>query len=341
MSWLRTTAKYWLASALHFSGLLALWSWCRRLLGVEEVCVFSLHRVLTPQQRSHANSLPAMVLDQAAFAALLHYLSRHFHVLSLHSFLQGSLPEGRPSCLLTLDDGWQDNYTTAYPLLRQFGLPAIIFLTTGMIGTKEVFWVERLIRACKRDGRHRDLRSRFEDLTGKPLDAQGSDDSALELMISHLKRMPAAVRSQALARLLPSEVGDDWAGDRMLDWDQVAEMRQAGIEFGAHTATHPLLPFETDAFAEAEVLGSRQKILEMLSSAARAFAYPNGDWDPRIRQCVLRAGYECAFTTQRGWYRRADDRYTIRRVSIDDGRVLAPDGTFSPALFHWNLYRSS
>ncbi len=39
------------------------------------------------------------------------------------------------STALTFDDGYQDNYTTVFPLLKQYNFPATIFVTTGLIGT--------------------------------------------------------------------------------------------------------------------------------------------------------------------------------------------------------------
>lgn len=48
------------------------------------------------------------------------------------------------SCLITFDDGWKDNYTYAYPVLKRHHIPALIFLTTDFIGTSRAFWHEQL-----------------------------------------------------------------------------------------------------------------------------------------------------------------------------------------------------
>ena len=69
----------------------------------------------------------------------------------------------------------------------------------------------------------------------------------------------------------------------------------------------------------------------------RAFAYPNGNWDPRVRQAVIAAGYECAFTVRPGWHRRDADPFTMDRILLHEGNVTGRDGSFSPAMFHLTL----
>ena len=72
------------------------------------------------------------------FEQHLHYLKQSKHVpLSLkeieeHLLLGTSLPEN--AVAITLDDGFEDNYTNAYPLLKKYQIPATIFLTSGLMG---------------------------------------------------------------------------------------------------------------------------------------------------------------------------------------------------------------
>ena len=69
----------------------------------------------------------------------------------------------------------------------------------------------------------------------------------------------------------------------------------------------------------------------------RTFAYPNGNWDERVRQLVKEAGYERAFTTRPGWYDQRQDPYTIRRILLHEGNVTDRDGRFSPAMLSLTL----
>ena len=41
---------------------------------------------------------------------------------------------------LTFDDGYRDNYTLAYPLLKRLGVPFTVYVTTGFIDNKQEMW---------------------------------------------------------------------------------------------------------------------------------------------------------------------------------------------------------
>lgn len=326
------------ANLLHYSGLLSLrrFIW-NRVLHHREVCILGLHRVLTEEQERQANSLGGMILKEATFVKVLDYISRRFKIVPLEEFLKGlrdGADRSRPWCLLTFDDGWGDNYTTAYPWLKRFGVSATIFLATGLIGGEETFWVERLKAAWKDSSRRAAIRSGLK--TAVP---QSEREPEIEEVIEALKQMPADKRRQILAGVDQSKPGGsaEYNGDQMLNWDQVTEMSRDGIDFGSHTVTHPLLIFESDATIHRELQFSRETLSEKLNRSTRAFAYPNGAWDDRVRHLVKEAGFDCAFTTERGLHRCGQDPYTIRRVLIHEGSVTGLNGKFSAAMLSFRL----
>ncbi len=326
------------AGLLHYSGLLGLWRFVRRsILRKTEVCVIGFHRVLTEAERARSNSLDALVLRHATFVRVLEYVRRRFHVVSLEAFLSGEATgaeTSKPCCLLTFDDGWRDTYSTAYPCLRKFAIPATVFLTSGLIEARGGFWAERLRRAW----RDSSARAQIQSLLDRDVQKQGQVAS-LEHIIEWLKHMPAEERRLVLERWPLSEDNCDGPDepDQMLTWNQVMEMSRDGIEFGTHTVSHPLLTYENAATVERELRLSKQVLEEKLHRKARAFAYPNGEWDERVRRWVEQVGYECAFTTRPGWYQRGQNPYTIPRILLHEGNVTGPNGQFSPAMLSLTL----
>lgn len=85
----------------------------------------------------------------------------------------------------------------------------------------------------------------------------------------------------------------------LMSADQIKEWSNRGMEFGAHSRTHPdLTGLSTDAIDE-EVIGSREDLKNLLGSPPSSFAYPYGRVDPRVRSRVAVA-FELAFVVQTG-----------------------------------------
>jgi peptidoglycan/xylan/chitin deacetylase (PgdA/CDA1 family) len=274
------------------------------------------------------------MLREETFARLLQHFRRWFQVIPLSDLTEGGGKSTKLRCLLTFDDGWRDNFTTAFPLLKRFRMPVVVFLTTGLIDSRETFWVERLRKGWTDPDLQRKMRERFGTHA-----ASESSDSALAEIIENLKHRPSQERAKIISQLLPPASPDSApAGvDEMMAWEEVLAMSREGIEFGAHTVNHPLLVYESDAELDRELRSSKQAIEERLRTEARAFAYPNGSWDERVRNRVEAAGFCCAFTTQRGWYRQGDDRFAIRRIMLHEGNVTGLGGRFSPAVLSLRL----
>ena len=335
---IRRNLHFFVAGLLYYSGFLGLVRFfqngIRRRSGI---CILGLHRVLDPEAERRTNSQESIMLRETTFAKMLEFLSRRFCIVSLESFLTDgdtAVDSSKTCCILTFDDGWVDNYRTAYPWLKKYEAPATIFLATGWIGTGEGSWVEELRSLWKDSARRGEVRSALRWAS-----REQDQEEEIEETIEHLKHMPAEQRLRVMSALLKAHGNGNRSQeiDRMMTWHEVEEMNRDGIEFGSHTVTHSLLSFENDEMVDRELQESREVLEEKLHKKVRAFDYPNGDYDDQVKKKVKEAGYECAFTTRGGWHRFGGDPYAIRRIGIHEGNVTGPDGKFSPAMFSLRL----
>ena len=105
----------------------------------------------------------------------------------------------------------------------------------------------------------------------------------------------------------------------MLTWEQLCEIRDYGIECGAHSHSHPQLDTLPPAAVQREIVQSKEILEEHLESNITSFAYPFGYSTPAIRQQVRDAGYTsaCAVKFALSSVRAAsDDPFALARLLV-------------------------
>ena len=217
-------------------------------------------------------SLPFASATPELFRQHLRWLCAHCEVVPLRALrAYASRASGtEPVVAITFDDGYEDNYTYAFPLLKEAGTAATVFLTTGLIGSD-----------------------------------------------------PGVIRTFCDLYDVPPELV---AG---LSWPQIHEMRGGGVEFGAHTHTHPNLSFIGPATASTEIRTSTDILEEHLQEPIVSFAYPFGKpgihFDAATVGVVAALGFECAVTVHYRGVRAGDSPLRIPRFAVtnDSLDVLA------------------
>src|SRR5437868_6889157 len=71
-----------------------------------------------------------------------------------------------------------------------------------------------------------------------------------------------------------------------MDWDMARKLKQSGMDIGGHTVYHPVLSRLTKAEQEAEIMGCKDKLAEMLGVTMDYLAYPVGDSDSYNEQTI-------------------------------------------------------
>jgi peptidoglycan/xylan/chitin deacetylase (PgdA/CDA1 family) len=99
---------------------------------------------------------------------------------------------------------------------------------------------------------------------------------------------------------------------------QLKQLAGNRFDIGAHSRTHVDLRRCSSSQLVDEVQGAKADLEDVLGDEVRAFAYPFGAFDRRVRQAVLDAGYEQAVTTRRAWVRDGSDRLALPRNFVGE-----------------------
>jgi peptidoglycan/xylan/chitin deacetylase (PgdA/CDA1 family) len=104
-----------------------------------------------------------------------------------------------------------------------------------------------------------------------------------------------------------------------LTWEQLREMRDAGISIEAHTKMHPYLVKITDPKKLVnEISGSKKILEEELGLHITSFAYPFGTYDDAVVAEVKNSGFRTARTLRGGIEQSESERYVLRASLVTD-----------------------
>jgi len=108
------------------------------------------------------------------------------------------------------------------------------------------------------------------------------------------------------------------AGDvpaALMDEVEVRDWLAADQEIGSHTQTHPRLTQLSPCAAGEEINASKKSLEDRFGVPIEHFCYPYGDWNERVRDLVIEAGYKTACTTLTGISTRSESLFLLKRFT--------------------------
>lgn len=313
------------ADLLYRTGLLSFLA-RRRLKGRAVVLMY--HRVLPAELAACSFSHPGIIVTPDTFAKHMAFLKRELRPLSLDEFRQhmeagAPFPDG--ACLVTFDDGWIDNHDYALPILREQGIPAVVFVATDYLDSDRPFWQEYLGHLLYEVSRHGLCESvlRSHDISLPPPGDDANLRHAIADTVDRFRRksyedIEDLVGTLAGALSRSEKDPKNSAPDKFMTWQQVRALYEAGITVASHSSSHRLLARLDPPTVKAELAGAREALRARLGTETRALAYPGGSYDARVRQSAIDAGYRLGFTTDPGATGAHGDPLLIPRVNVHE-----------------------
>jgi peptidoglycan/xylan/chitin deacetylase (PgdA/CDA1 family) len=278
-------------------GFLDAYSIFRKHFG-SQIMILTYHRV-----GPNNNTWLLPPTSTADFENQMRYITKTHKIMPLYK-LAKALQEGKSLegkiAVVTFDDGYKDSYLHAFPILKKYNIPATIFLITGHIDKGNLFWFDK-IRYILYNTKIKKIE--LEDFGEFLVDSIDNKLRSMFIIVEKLKKIPNEKKDDILIKLtdicninIPSDLGREI----ILSWDEVKEMNEYDIIFGAHTVTHPILTKVSLDQARFEISQSKKDIEKRINQNIDTFCYPNGtieDFNNNIIEIVKNSGFSCAVTT--------------------------------------------
>jgi peptidoglycan/xylan/chitin deacetylase (PgdA/CDA1 family) len=269
------------------------------------------------------------------FRAQLRWLRDHADIEPIDCL---STPTGtRPRIIVTLDDGYVDNLTTAKPILEELDVPATVFVTSGLVGSTDGFWQDQLIDLLLRHDvppLHLEI-----ELGGRLLRAHiGSRvtrERAHAFFHHRFRREPPATIRHGMQQLI-EQLGirpEVPSAALPLSSQELRSLTDGGlVTVGAHTVHHSMLASLDEAGQAYEIRQSAADLAEIVGARITSFAYPFGRSDEYDGTSVriVSESFDRAFTAESGVVPDGGDPFELPRIYIGDWdtrilrRQLAP-----------------
>jgi len=310
--------KELVAKTLHQTGFDRVLNMARSWRGV---LILNYHRIGNGSQSPYDRNLWSATSEE--FESQVRIVTRNFDVIGLedldHALQQ---PRGR-HVAFTFDDGYLDNYTEAFPILKSYNTKAAFFVTTGFLDVPQMPWWDEIAWMVRRSPLEELPQNRWT-LTPLPFDEPNREQVIRDCLLVY-KRISGCQTKQylsELSELLQSgRAPERIAHELWMTWPMLREMRQAGMTIGGHTVNHPILANLTPEQQDFEVGECLRRISQELREPATTFSYPVGgrsSFNSHTRKALERNGVRWAFTFIGGHVRqRKIDRLALPRTAIE------------------------
>ena len=243
------------------------------------------------------------------FAEQVAYVASRCNPVSLTDVLDRRLSKRRVNVLLTFDDGYENNFTCAFPVLETYGVPALFALPTGFVCDRRPLWNDVIESAVQESGEG-EVTVRWEcDESSFDLRSRGGRTAALRWLMRQAvtadpRRRDALVRGALGALAVDPDAGAMFenADYRPLEAEQIRALAASGlVELASHSVSHFMMARLPSELKRRELEESKRRVESLSGRPCRAFCVPGGSYDGEMLELAKQAGYQAVLTSDWGW----------------------------------------
>ncbi|MEM0966811.1 MAG: polysaccharide deacetylase family protein [Verrucomicrobiota bacterium] len=264
-------------------------------------------------------------ISENDFRQQMNLVSIKYHPLSIDEVVEiHEAGESYPAnaVVVSFDDGFENNHDIAAPILSDLEVPAVFYLSTGIVGTGRMFWVDQIEDVLNRSEKEEIEIALGAEPISFSLGSQRLRIQALETIKDYCKRSEAAEKDRVVLELVEAagvKPDVNASGNyKAMTWEKAKRLNGDPLfTVGGHTMNHNILtrlePFEM----EREITESLKAIRRETGVKPRHFSYPEGQadhFDEGVIECLKNSEVVCSPSAIDGVNRREFDLFNLRRI---------------------------
>jgi peptidoglycan/xylan/chitin deacetylase (PgdA/CDA1 family) len=265
-------------------------------------------------------------LEKDYFYSILKELKRSGHPISMDEVVDCHL-SGKPypanAFAITFDDGFENNYSVAAPILKDLGIPATFYITTGFIQNNAMSWIDR-IEHCLEHTQNVLLRLPWSDVKHT---IKNPEDAIhiLNIIRNTVKNNPD-IDINTLVSNIYDQCGLEGVCqssdplDKKMTWDQIRLLNDdESFTIGGHTHSHAILSFLNAKELRNEISQSLGLLKEKSCVFTKHYSYPEGlayCYSDSVIEELQNHGIVCSPTAMNGVNHFQNNLFHLKRIMV-------------------------
>lgn len=290
-----------------------------------QITIYLFHGVINKKNNSIRNYTEKHIQSHY-FKSLIQKLSKKGNPISIDEAVK-TLREKKKikpkSFVISFDDGFYNNISIAYPILRSLKIPFVIYLTTNFIDKNGMSWIDQIEHCVYKTKIKKLFISRYK----KNFEIK-NDKEKIKLMkyirtkVKKDKNCDPNKFAKQINKILGfnKEIRSNLIIDKKLSWKDIKKFKNNNlITFGGHSHTHLPLGYLKPNILKQEIKTSVRKIKNQLGSNNIHYSYPEGSketYSKKVIRELKKNNIKSSVTTLDGSNSKNTNLYELKRIFV-------------------------
>jgi len=296
-----------------------------KYLSNDTLAIFLFHGVIEKNDYSVRNYMNKHI-EKDIFYQILKDLKENGKSLSMDELVEYHCKgESYPpnSFIISFDDGFENNYSIAAPILESLKIPAIFYITTGWVQNNIMGWSDR-IEYCLENTHEVNIFLPWDNK--KYFCKENKEKISLMNDIRYYLKNNQDIDcnsfvSEIFSQCQITEIfSNNDPLDLKLNWKQLVELNENDLFIiGGHSHQHLILSFLNDSALNAEIKTSIELLKQNSKINVKHYSYPEGQenhYSQKVINCLKNNGIVCCPTACEGTNKIENDLFLLKRIMV-------------------------
>lgn len=266
-------------------------------------------------------------INQDKFYEQIKFIKKNLNILSVSQLLDLILKKKKikkNSVLITFDDGYENNFTMASPILEEFNVPATFYISSGLMNSTKMFWTDILEDCINRTKKSKIIIRLGKEKIKLKLNNSLEKVISLELIKKFCKACKRSEKDNIVNNVIyatevePSEEAS--LNYRKLTWNQIKKMDSNKLfTIGGHSTYHDILSLQKPKLAEKDINLSLDLLEYNLEHKVLDYSYPEGQnnhFNNKIITFLKKRKIHLCPSAINGTNKIDDDLFKLKRIMV-------------------------